>query len=247
MPQAIVTFHSIDDSNSVLSVNQGQFRDFLRVLRDDGAEIVDPPSLLALADDRPAAALTFDDGYANFLTGAFPALAETGTPATVFVLAGLCGRRGDWDREPVDFGDRDLLSWSQVEELSRSGVRFGAHGLTHRSLQSLSADEVRAEILDSKHMIEDRTGVGVDCYAYPYGEVTPAAAAIVADHFRVGLTTRLAYLDNDSVPETLPRLDAYYLRPRWVRRQLFRPTGRAYLAGRGILRELRATSRAGAR
>ncbi len=247
MPRAIVTYHSIDDSGSILSTRVDQLRDLLRGLDAEGAEVVDLPSLLALSDSRPAVALTFDDGYANFLTEAAPALAESGAPATVFVVAGRCGQRGDWDRQPPSFRDRALLSWSQIDELNRAGVRFGAHGMTHRSLRGLSPEETREEILNSKRTIEDRTGVEVDCFAYPYGEHTPTAAEIVADHFRIGVTTELAYVGEEDVPEELPRIDSYYLKPKWVRRRIFWPTGRAYLAARAVARRLRSTSRASAR
>ena len=63
--------------------------------------------------------------------------------------------------------------------------------------------------------------------------------AIVAESFEVGCSTRLGYLTPGSAPESLERIDIYYLRNLvWFRRLFRRSTG-AYLMGRGLLRRCR--------
>jgi hypothetical protein len=70
--------------------------------------------------------LTFDDGYADFLTDALPVLRRYGFGATVFALAGKLGGRNDWDLEgPVKF----LLGADQLREIAAAGIEIGSHGL----------------------------------------------------------------------------------------------------------------------
>lgn len=242
--RAILTYHSIDDSGAVVSLPPASFRAHLRNLFERGIDVVDPEELLRSdADDleRPALALTFDDGFANFYSDAFPALAEFHFRSTVFLAAGYCGRSADWRGQAPPVASLDMLEWSRVEELSRLGVRFGAHTMTHPALDRVPFELARAEILESKARIEDRTGRPVTAFAYPFGAMSPAVRELVAESFEVGCSTRLGYLTPRSRPESLERIDVHYLRRLFWFRRLFRRSGSAYLAARGLLRTCRQT------
>jgi peptidoglycan/xylan/chitin deacetylase (PgdA/CDA1 family) len=247
MPRAILTYHSIDDSGSIVSVTAQTLRRHLDSLGSQGVAVV-APSRLAQAAAPSAAALTFDDGFANFYTDAFPMLAQRGLTATVLIVAGKCGQSGDWARQPNALKNRDLLTWSKIRELQAAGIHFGAHGMTHRSLTDLPIDEAASEILDSKREIEDRTGAAVQCFAYPYGEYTRPIADIVAENFRVGLSADMGFVTAGSSPEALERIDAYYLRGAFWMDRLFAPLGASYVACRAAARGLkqRFTAKAGA-
>lgn len=242
MPElrAILTYHSLDDSNSVVSVTPETFRAQMRSLFERGILTASPADLLSnqgLEPDRPAAALTFDDGFDNFYTQAFPILSELNMKATVFLVPGACGKPAAWSGQPQDHRARDLMSWSRIAELARAGVEFGAHTMTHPSLTTLPPGRARSEILESKQAIEDRLGTPVRSFAYPYGAESEGLRRIVAETFEVGCSTRLGYLRPDSPRESLERLDMYYLQePFWFRR-LFRGTTKAYVGLRGRLRE----------
>lgn len=247
MPRAILTYHSIDDSGSNLSITAPTLRRHLSSLVSQGVEVVSP-SRVAETISPNAAALTFDDGFANFYTEAFPALSREGLNATVLIVAGKCGRSSDWARQPNAMKNRELLTWSKIQELQAAGVTFGAHSMTHASLPDLAMDVAALEILDSKRAIEDRTGEAVECFAYPYGEYTEPIAAIVARNFRIGLTTDMGFVCSGSRAEALERIDAYYLRGRFWMDRLFAPLGGRYVACRAAARRLRRrlTARAAA-
>jgi peptidoglycan/xylan/chitin deacetylase (PgdA/CDA1 family) len=61
------------------------------------------------------------------------------------------------------------LSWSQVEEMSKYRITFGAHTVTHPILTNLALPEAMGEVLASKKTIEDRLNAPVRLFAYPNG------------------------------------------------------------------------------
>jgi hypothetical protein len=76
----------------------------------------------------------------------------------------------------------------------------------------LPTDEAEREMIDSKSEIEDRCGLHVEAFAYPYGSSSPAIRAAAATHFKAAFGTRLANVTPRSRRADLDRLDAYYLR-----------------------------------
>lgn len=232
MLRAILTYHSIDDSGSAVSTSEAAFGRQMASLAKLSICVAAPTALASGQQESDAVALTFDDGFANFYTGAAPSLAEHSMSATVLLVTGFCDGKGRWSGQQA----QDMLSWSRINELQQAGIAFGAHSVDHPSLPSLSLDQARAQIIESKQIIENRTGSKVDCFAYPYGEYTEGIAEIVAENFAVGLTTNMGFVTARSRRERLERIDAYYLRsPFWFDR-MFRASGRSYLACRALAR-----------
>lgn len=65
------------------------------------------------------------------------------------------------------------MTWNQIAELCTSGiVRIGAHSHTHQPLTILEDGELAEELNISRQMFLDKLGITVDCFAYPYGEVS---------------------------------------------------------------------------
>ena len=82
--RAILTWHSLDRSGSPISVPPEEFRRQVEWLAASGVRAVTVGKLLELPDEEDAAALTFDDGFANFGEAAAPVLSEYGiTPPRV--------------------------------------------------------------------------------------------------------------------------------------------------------------------
>jgi peptidoglycan/xylan/chitin deacetylase (PgdA/CDA1 family) len=165
-------YHSIfagaDTSWRTYTVDPGLFRDHLSYLKDTGYTGITAGDLAqALADSRPLpprpVVLTFDDGHGDFASDALPALAQHGMTATVFVTTGFTGGRSPWKHRDGEPG-RPMLSWEEVRAIGRTDVEIGAHGVTHRKLDSLRRMEAAAEIRDSKQTIEQRTGVAVGSF-----------------------------------------------------------------------------------
>jgi peptidoglycan/xylan/chitin deacetylase (PgdA/CDA1 family) len=111
---------------------------------------------------RKLMAITFDDGYQDFYTNAFPILNRYGYSATMFLPTAYIGDA------PRRFKDVECLTWSQVRELRRAGVEFGSHTVTHPQLRDVSEERLRAEVAGSRQDIEQHLGEAVKTFCYPY-------------------------------------------------------------------------------
>jgi len=234
----ILTYHSLDETGSVISVRPDVFRAQMTFLA--GAQVPVVP-LSEVRSTPGAVAITFDDGFRNFFEHAFPVLRQYRLPATVFVVSDYCGGCNDWPTQPkgTDIPSAELMTWSEVEEISRAGIEIGSHTATHPRMGVLAPAAIEAELRASREAIEQRTGKPVRTLAYPYGESTPLVRAAAKHHFSWACGTRLAYLSEDSDNADLPRLDAYYLQNRFWFEGLQSPRGSAYLGLRAFLREMR--------
>ena len=108
--------------------------------------------------------LTFDDGFADQLN-AVPLLAKHDMRATFYIIDGSV-------RYPA------YLTWPQIRSIARAGHEIGGHTSSHPRLTELSADRQRKEICDSRATLLE-AGFEVTSFAYPYGDTSPAVAAVV--------------------------------------------------------------------
>jgi peptidoglycan/xylan/chitin deacetylase (PgdA/CDA1 family) len=210
--KAILTYHSIDESGSPISVSRAAFERHVAWLASGRVRVTSIGELRALPETADAVSITFDDGFRNFGEIAAPLLQSRGLSATVFVVSGAVGGTNAWNGRP-DAGvpTLPLLDWSEIEQLLSGGVEFGAHTRSHPRLDALADHDLVEEIDGSAHDIERRIGRRPDGFAYPYGAMTDTAVSIVRDRFSWACTTELALLgDNDAA--LLPRLDMYYFR-----------------------------------
>lgn len=232
---AILTYHSLDDSGSVISTHPETFARQMEALAASSIQIV---PLTEVLEHPSAVAITFDDGFTNFMDHAVPVLERLSIPATVFVVSGYCGKYNDWPTQPAGFPKLPLMSWDALRKLPPN-ISLGAHTITHPDLRVLNDREMGNEVKDSRREIEQQTGRSVESFAYPYGAVDGRAAAVVKQEFRCGCGTRLRFAEGTSDRAVLPRLDTYYLPwAGWYGRP-FSMSNRVYIGLRRWLREAR--------
>ena len=109
--------------------------------------------------------VTFDDGYADFDTDAWPILKRLNVPATVFVVASRLGRTNEWDR---DEPQTPLLDPIAIHRLEREGVEFGGHGFSHVALARVSPNEAREDIVRCHGALVALLSHPPEVFAYPY-------------------------------------------------------------------------------
>jgi peptidoglycan/xylan/chitin deacetylase (PgdA/CDA1 family) len=234
---AILTYHSLDTSGSVISTTPQLFRRQMEQLAWSGT----PVAPLAEVMKTPGSvALTFEDGFLNFVVHALPVLQRFRLPATVFIVSGYCGKRSDWPSLGRYIPSLEMMGWSELRELVRCGVSIGAHSVSHRKLTGLPEEIVRREMRDCRLELEDRTGAAVEAFSYPYGASDVGVRTLAAREFLLACGMRMQYVNGAADSLDLPRFDAYYLRGSWPMRNLLTSGGAAWFGARRWLRAARA-------
>lgn len=124
--------------------------------------------------------VTFDDGYADTYTTAYPRLQERGISFLIY-LATESIETGTPLGPP---GQADPLSWDQIVDMLSSGlVTIGAHTHRHTDLRTIPADAVEEELATSNGLIERRLGLRPSHFAYPWGYWSPQAASVVDSRY----------------------------------------------------------------
>lgn len=211
--RAILMYHSIDPSGSVISVDPATFRRQGEWLASGRVRVVDLAEVERGEPEEDVVALTFDDGFANFGEVAAPVLRDLGLPATVFVVTDRVGTTNEWDGRPSPgIPSLPLLDWDGLGRVAGAGITLGAHTRRHPRLSRLAPAEQRAEIEGSAARLEAETGRRPAAFAYPYGDLNDSAAGLAAAGFALACTTEFRPLGPGEAPHLLPRLDMYYFR-----------------------------------
>ena len=116
---------------------------------------------------RNVAVITFDDGYEDNYTKAFPVLRHLGLPATIFCVTKYLNAK--WPAEDWGGLEKPMLKAEQIREMAQHNITFGSHGHSHRELTNLAADEVKEELNLSWQSLQEVTGRKPLYVSYPFG------------------------------------------------------------------------------
>ena len=96
---------------------------------------------------------------------------------------------------------------AQVRQWLGGGHEIGSHSITHRNLRHLSPAEAREEIFGSKKSLEDRFGLPVQHFCYPYGSWNQAVRDLVCEAgYRTACTVRFGVNGPSNSPYELRRI-----------------------------------------
>jgi peptidoglycan/xylan/chitin deacetylase (PgdA/CDA1 family) len=111
--------------------------------------------------------ITFDDGYQDLYTEAFPILEAHGFTAVAYIVSGFVGRGG-------------YVSQAEVLQMDRAGMEIASHTVNHANLARSSFGSVMYELLQSKRWLESLTGHPILDFAYPSGQFNRQTMAAVS-------------------------------------------------------------------
>jgi peptidoglycan/xylan/chitin deacetylase (PgdA/CDA1 family) len=257
MPALILMYHDLAADPTAIAPEHRPYVLEPAVFRSQMAAVVaaDLPALSVAqwcVPMRPprAVVLTFDDGHISNYTLTLPILVEHRLTATFFITAGAIGQG-------------ETMDWRHIRALHAAGMEIGSHTLTHRPPSTLSDDELRYELRESRRVLEDGLGAPVASISSPTGFFNPRMHAIAREvgyqalcFGHIGLApdqgdpfalkrVAVKYTTPRAEFEALLRFDQHTLgrlrRQQWVRslaRQAFGP--KAYLQVRRLLTALGA-------
>lgn len=238
--KAIITFHSIDDSGSVLSYPPKAFASLLEALDKSRLPVLGLDDLL-LAETKKGVAITFDDGMRSLHEKALPILRDYAKPAHLYLTTGSVGKNNRWPTQPESAPGFDMLTWEEVEQLHSAGIFIDSHTHSHPDMRKLDKEKMEQECESADQLIEERLGRRPQYFAYPYGYKNESVCDFVRNRYKATVTTELRTLGCNEDFANLPRLDSYYLQSGWLQNNLDSFLSRLYLSLRGRLRTLRGT------
>jgi peptidoglycan/xylan/chitin deacetylase (PgdA/CDA1 family) len=130
----------------------------------------------SLAEPIRAAIITFDDGMLSQYTYAKPILDKYNFKATFYIIC-----------NSVDKENR--MNWNNIQTLEEEEHEIGSHSMNHKRLSTLSEEEIRYEIIESKRCLQEK-GFNVTSFSFPYndGDNNKNMLKIVADNYYIART-----------------------------------------------------------
>jgi len=150
---------AIANKQTGLSVYSDVFKNQMQYLKDRGYVTPSMNDLINFFDSgtpipKKSVLLTFDDGYEDFYTDAYPILSAVGFNATMFVPTGLVE-------------NPDYMTWDQIVIMNKS-VLFANHTWSHKSVVTEELI-MQKEISTADTQLTDHGLNSPKVFAYPYG------------------------------------------------------------------------------
>lgn len=199
IPVPVVMYHSLlrdPARQGDYVVSPDLFESDLRWLMDHGYTPVTAAQLIAYPDggslpEKPVL-ITFDDGYFNNYSYAYPIARSLGCP---FLLSPI----GEWADYYSDHPDENpnysQASWERLAEMADSGlVELGNHsyalhgtspvpGLNPRPGEGEAAyrQRIAADLTQAQDKIQENTGCAPQVLVYPYGAHTQVTLSVAKE------------------------------------------------------------------
>lgn len=178
-----ITFHNI------LTSQMSWFDSVCRVVTER-YKVIDPRDFhcgkYILGNHDLQVMFTFDDGYSSNIKIAKECMSKYGIKGLFFLTEEFIGKNINDSYHfalehffpgrtslPKPKEQYTAMSWSDVEWLLDNGHSIGAHTRTHPNLNHVQDQFLlKDEIIASADRMEDRLGLELKCFAYPFGSVS---------------------------------------------------------------------------
>ncbi|MGI9456557.1 MAG: polysaccharide deacetylase family protein [Aeoliella sp.] len=173
-PVRILFYHRIaDDHPNPWTMRRRQFTQQIDWIADryEVISLAEAQQRIASGtNDRPAVAITFDDGYADNVDHALPLLLDKKLPFTYFVTTANVMDQKPFPHDARRGAPLAPNTPADIQALAESGVEIGAHTRTHADLGRIDLDQLANEIVGSKTDLEQIIGSPVRYFAFPFGQ-----------------------------------------------------------------------------
>jgi peptidoglycan/xylan/chitin deacetylase (PgdA/CDA1 family) len=215
----ILMYHSVSDDAEKgvgpyyrVATNPRRFAGQMQLLSDLGYEGVSVEEALRTLSKggvgrRRMVAITFDDGFRDFYTAAWPVLQAHKFSASMYLPTAFISS------QRKTFRGRECMTWDEIRELRAQGVQFGSHTVSHPELYKLPWREIVSEVEQSKKCIEQELDEEVTGFGYPYAFPQQDARFVARFRellndrgYRNCVTTRIGRVKQDDDHFSLRRL-----------------------------------------
>lgn len=197
----IVMYHSIGyEQGNTARVTKENFRKQMQYLKDnDYVTLTLDDAYGFFINNKPvpekSLVITFDDGYVDNYTEAFPILKEFGFTATIFIITDLV------DKDP------SYMTAMQLKELQANNIHIESHTVYHEHLGELTYEKTVKTLKESKAFLEKTLSKEIKYFAYPYGEYSKETLKAVNEvGYSLAVTTDGRWSDKTDGILTLDRV-----------------------------------------
>jgi len=170
----ILYYHSVKlENGNELRMPPEEFEAQMAYLQDKGFHSISLDQLYQASykggtlPEKPFV-ITFDDGYVDNYTTAYPILKKYGFTATVFMVTSYINGAA-------------FMTWPQLKELVANGWKIEGHTATHPFLTKIDPSNVISELRPPKELLEKELGQPVNILAYPSGDLNDRVVQAVKD------------------------------------------------------------------
>ena len=200
----VLNYHKIDNKHHSLSVRVADFEQHMAWLKQYGYTSITPDELYdfitcgAELPEKPVM-ITFDDGYEDNYTNAYPIMKKYGFTGTIFVVTSFLGKYPNY------------LTWAQAQELEENGFNIESHTVTHQSMTDASDEKIKKELEDSKAAIQEHLGKESKYFAYPTGTYNLHIAQMAKDAgYRAAFTIKFDNVSRQTNVYAIERVPIFH-------------------------------------
>lgn len=178
----VLMYHSINN-NAIgiddLSVTSKLFEEQMQYLSNNGYTPIYFDQIKQASQYKKPILITFDDGYEDNYTNAYPILKNYNFNATIFMITKAIDQIG-------------YLSKSQIQEMGDL-ISFQSHTVDHVKLNRFSLKKINFECAESKNTLSQITGKPVYVISYPNGCFNDGVINIASKYYSYGVTTLVGF------------------------------------------------------
>lgn len=201
---AVLMYHLVgplpphaDAEERALTVSAERFETDLRELRAAGCHCLTMAQAYALLArgqlPRHTVVLTFDDGYEDNYTVAWPLMRKYGFVGTFNLVYDSLSAPGHMNRE-------------EVKELAAAGNELGSHTVSHAILTRLDQAHLKMEVTEPRQKLEALIGTPIVTFCYPEGRHNPRVVRAVREAgYRVATTVERGAWTPETPSLEIPR------------------------------------------
>ena len=170
----VLMYHSISDrdpSNSLL-VSPSEFENEMAWLHDNGFTSLSLDELYysLTTGNVPAkpVVITFDDGYDDNYTNAYPILKKYGLIGNFFVITDYIGTK------------QGFMNVDMLKEMNSNGMIIESHTSNHQELKNISDDAKISSIKNAQNFLKENLNIDSKFICYPVGRYDESTKNIVS-------------------------------------------------------------------
>lgn len=175
----VLMYHCIDKDvwgTPSMFVAPSEFQKQMAYLKNNGYTTITFRDLEHINQIPKPIIITFDDGYKDNYTYAYPILKKYNMKATIFIIVNSLGKGRS-------------LNIDEIHKMEGT-IDFQSHTINHSRLGKLGEKNVDYEVSESKKQLEKITGQNIFVIAYPYGSYNSQTIETVKKYYKYGLTVR---------------------------------------------------------